>query len=248
MLEVIEHHQQLLVPSALYQRIYESLPRTLAHSYRPGYLEHHQVGVCKGGQRHEKDTVGKEVAQFLGGLQAEPRFADAWRAGQGEQAHILLRQQMPHFAQLALAPNERCCLGGQACGTVCPPRPSAVAPRVAAMPSSESPAGTPPLLAKSTNAATCSSGKKRHRAISSASCLDGLRSPASIFSMVAGEQPAHIASLSLVRSAALRLSFSQLSESGGLFCVHNSRIIALLFAQHKTRRPTSALSELLSDS
>jgi hypothetical protein len=46
----------------------------------------------------------------------------------------------------------------------------------------------------------------RHFATSSASCLEGRRSPVSSFSIVASEQEAHLATSSRVRSSLLRRS------------------------------------------
>src|SRR5205823_1682531 len=63
-------------------------------------------------------------------------------------------------------------------------------------------------LANRTKEESSSAGTARQPASSSAICLDGRRSPDSIFSMVGREQPTHSASRSCVRSTPLRRCLS----------------------------------------
>ena len=99
MLEVVEHEQERMIGNVLGQRPLGADGLFCRREHEPRIVEWR-----KG---HPKDALLEPVGGGSGGLQCEPRLADAARSSERHQARRVCGQQRGDLGQLMLAAQER---------------------------------------------------------------------------------------------------------------------------------------------
>ena len=86
LLEVVEQQKQRLVGDVLGDAV--------LRAERLACGRQHELVVAERRERHPPDAVRVLLGEHRRGLRRESRLAGATRAGQRQQAHVLLRQQL----------------------------------------------------------------------------------------------------------------------------------------------------------
>lgn len=106
-LEVVQHQQEF----PLFQRTRQRFGRRqIAALWRAERLQDRrfdQVNVRDGGEGHESDAIREGRSQPGGGFQRQPRFSDAARSRERQQARFWAAHLLADRRQVALSPNER---------------------------------------------------------------------------------------------------------------------------------------------
>jgi hypothetical protein len=66
----------------------------------------HELWIPQCRELDEPDAVREGAGCFSGDLGGEPRLADSAGPGDGDEAHVLDREQVDHAARVVLAPHE----------------------------------------------------------------------------------------------------------------------------------------------
>src|SRR3954451_23240328 len=70
----------------------------------------HEIRSAQGGERDERDTIGKSAGSILGDLDRQPRLANSTWSGERQQTNVWLAQQSAQGSQFLFASHERSAL------------------------------------------------------------------------------------------------------------------------------------------
>ena len=104
MFTVVEDEEQLGVTQPRREMFVERLVRRLADVEGRGRLAGHEGRIRQGSEVDQEDSVRRARQRSCGGLQRDPRFADAADPGQHQQAHLI--EQPIDVGELGLAADE----------------------------------------------------------------------------------------------------------------------------------------------
>ncbi len=94
-------------PQVLQQSLVHcSVVSRLRQTQCPGHRRHEELGVGEGGKLNEGRPDGELGRQLCCHLQGQPRFADASRPGEGDQAHVIPLQQGQRLGEFLFAINQ----------------------------------------------------------------------------------------------------------------------------------------------
>src|SRR6266566_2742605 len=113
LLEVDQKQEYLLLLQMLLQALQEGSATPFPDAKHLSESWNNQVGIADGSQGHEKYSIGKLVAQLCCHLHTQASFACATRAGQGQEPHLLIAQEVLDGSYFLLSPNERSRHDGQ---------------------------------------------------------------------------------------------------------------------------------------
>jgi hypothetical protein len=107
MLEIVDHHEEMPVTQERRHARREGLIPHIWHTHRLRDGRGNEVRIANRRQRDECNAVGIAAPEIGRDLKRQPGLADATRAGQCEQRHVVTREQGPHVRHLALAADKR---------------------------------------------------------------------------------------------------------------------------------------------
>ena len=116
MLEIIEHQQQALVPQAMDQGVQRGHPWYRPQSQCREQVGGDQVGIAHPGQWHPADPLCKHRPEMGCYFQRQACFATASRPNQGDEAHLVVAQELRQPLHFPVPPNESCHGGRQDTG------------------------------------------------------------------------------------------------------------------------------------
>jgi hypothetical protein len=107
LLEVVQHEQQVLVAKECTESLDQWLVAGLPYAKNVSDRGCDQVGVSDRRQTHEEHAVRADIVHVGGHAQGKTGLAHAAGTGQGEQANLVLVQQVDEHCHLTLAAHER---------------------------------------------------------------------------------------------------------------------------------------------
>ena len=106
LLEVVQQQQQVPLAQSGLHLLFWGECCNFPQAKCLGNGRHDAVGVADRGQRHEAGAIGKAGTQDACDLQSQARFAHAPGAGEGEQAHLWMREQLTDHPHLLFATDQ----------------------------------------------------------------------------------------------------------------------------------------------
>jgi hypothetical protein len=94
LLEVVQHQEQVLIGQRTPERLDQGRVDLLLDPAGLGDRGEDEGGIADGRERDEDDAIGKAGGEVVGHGQRQPGLADPTGAGQGQDRHIRIEQQV----------------------------------------------------------------------------------------------------------------------------------------------------------
>ena len=107
-LEVIEQHEQMPLAKGSLYLLLRGKCWDFPQAQCLGDGRHDAVGVADWSQRYKADTIGEVGLHHARTLQSQASFANTTRAGDGEQAHLWMQEQITDSLNLLFATDQGC--------------------------------------------------------------------------------------------------------------------------------------------
>jgi hypothetical protein len=107
LLEIVEHQERPPLAQKTRQVLLDRAVLALSNAKRLRDARGDERRIADGGKGNEPDAVGEVGSGFFGSCEGQAGFADAARAGEGQQTHLLLQQKVLHCGDFVVATDER---------------------------------------------------------------------------------------------------------------------------------------------